>query len=157
VYASSVEEIIEEEFYPPRVSRKSPHWFEKLPSEYTPLLNEVYSSLQAGNRILAMVGARTLLDIFITRKVGDKGNFRAGLDALVSEKYLAPINRPVIEAAIEAGNAAAHRAYQPPPDMLNAVIDIVENLIQHDVLESSAAALRTQVPPRSPSKQKGTT
>lgn len=143
-------------YFPPRELRNKPNWLTKLPSEYFPLLHELYSSLHAGNRTLAMMGARTVLDIFIANKVGDQGNFKNGLDALVKSNYLAQMNRAVIEAAIEAGNAAAHRAYNPPPEQLNAVMDIVENLIQHDVLVASAANLKSKVPgrPRAPKKKK---
>ena len=144
---------VSEAWYPPRVSRKKPDWLYSLPRDYFPLLNEVYEALNAGNRILAMMGARTTLDTFINRKVGDCGNFKKGLDKLVSENYLAPLNRPAIESALEAGNAAAHRAYNPPPNVLNAVMDIVENLIQHDVLAASAEELKKEIPARECNKK----
>lgn len=142
-----------DEYYPPRVARKRPDWFETLPPEYFPLLDEIYSSLHAGNRTLAMMGARAVLDTFTARKVGDCGTFKAGLDALVTKNYLAQMNRKVIESAVEAGHAAAHRAYHPPSDVLNAVMDIVENLIQHDVLSQSAKALKRKLPRRPRRKQ----
>lgn len=142
------EKFHSEDYYPPRVSRRKPQWLDDLPPEYLTLVDEVYSALHAGSRTLAMMGARALLDIFIERKVGNCGNFTAGLDSLVEQKYLAPVNRPVIESAVEAGNAAAHRAYRPPPDVLNAVMDIVENLVQHEVLEKSARDVKKMTPER---------
>lgn len=135
-------------YYPPRVSRKRPTWFNQLPTEYFPLLDEIYSALHAGNRILAMMGARAILDVFITNKVGDRGDFANGLNALVEENYLARVNREVIEVAINAGNAAAHRAYNPPSEIMNDVMDIVENLIQHDALVSSTGRWKNKVPKR---------
>lgn len=158
VWCSAIGETIELEFYPPRVARKRPDWFEILPPEYFPLLDEIYSSLHAGNRTLAMMGARAVLDTFTTRKVGDCGNFKAGLDALVAKNYLAQMNRKVIESAVEAGHAAAHRAYNPSSDVLNAVMDIVENLIQHDVLSQSAKVLKKKLqrrPRRKKNPKKG--
>lgn len=152
----SEEDGTTEIYYPPRVSRKKPDWLYDLPREYFPLLNEVYEALDGGNRILAMMGARTVLDLFINRKVGDCGNFKKGLDKLVAEHYLAKMSREAIESAIEAGNAAAHRAYNPSPDVLRTVMDIVENLIQHDVIVASAEELKSEIPARKLKKKRVT-
>lgn len=145
---SEDDDNLSETHYPPRIARKRPPWLYELPPEYFPLISEVYAALNGGSRILAMMGARTVLDTFIVNKVGDQKNFKNGLDALVKNNYLAEMNRSVIEAAIEAGNASAHRAYNPTPKIMSDVMDIVENLIQHDVLLASAEALAKDIPAR---------
>lgn len=145
---------LEEEYYPPRVSRRRPTWFDDLPAEYSSLLSEIYSALHADSRSLAMMGLRTLIDLFMSRKLQDSPGFEAGLKALVKENYITTRSRNVIEAAVEAGHAAAHRAHKPTVNQLNAVMDIVENLIQHDLLSESAETLRKTIPARPPRVKK---
>src|SRR3989339_4923 len=99
------------EYYPPRVARSKPRWFERLPDEYKGLLNEIYKALQADGRRLAMMGARAIIDTFIQKKVGDKGNFEKGMEALRTSGFISTKNEEIIKAAIDAGNASAHRAY----------------------------------------------
>ena len=147
VYFSEADDT-QTHFYPPRVSRHKPAWHGELPTDYEQLLAEVYSSLHADNRRLAMMGARALVDLFILRKVGDLGDFSKGMDALEKEGFISVKDRLIVKAAIEAGHAAAHRAYRPTAIDLERVMDIIENIIQHDVLHESAAALRAATPER---------
>ncbi len=144
-------------YFPPRVSRRRPGWFEKLPSEYSSLFSEIYSALHADSRSLAMMGLRTLIDVFMSRKLQDSPRFEEGLKQLVAQNYITTRSLEVIKAAVEAGHAAAHRAHKPSPDQLEAVMDIVENLIQHDLLTESAASLRKSIPPRPPRAAKPNT
>ena len=137
------------EYYPPRVARKRPTWFYKLPAEYVEFLNEIYTALHADSRRLAMMGARSIIDCFISRKIGDQGSFPAGITGLVREGYISQRNAKVIEAAIEMGHASAHRGHKPSSDEINTVIDIVENLLQHEVLSESAESLKKTTPKRS--------
>ena len=58
-------------------------------------------------------------------------------------------NRDVLAVALDAGSAAAHRGYQATADDVNAVMDIVENLLQAVYhLESLADRLKNTTPPR---------
>lgn len=144
----------ETKYYPPRVSRRRPSWVDTLPADYTSLLDEIYSALHADSRSLAMMGLRTLIDLFISRKLEDSPRFEEGLKELVRQNYVTQESSKIIEAAVEAGHAAAHRAHKPTAEQLNAVIDIVENLIQHDLLTESAEVLRRTTPSRPPRKKK---
>lgn len=144
-------------YFPPRVSRRRPAWFEKLPGEYSSLLSEIYSALHADSRSLAMMGLRTLIDVFMSRKLQDSLRFEEGLKQLVERNYITTRSLEVIKAAVEAGHAATHRAHKPTADQLEAVMDIVENLIQHDLLSESAESLRQSIPPRPPRATKSKT
>lgn len=139
---------VEEEYYPPRVSRQRPTWFDELPDDYSSLLSEIYTALHADSRSLAMMGLRTLIDLFMSRKLQDTPGFEEGLKELVKQNYITTRSRDVLEAAVEAGHAAAHRAHKPTVAQLNAVMDIVENLLQHDLLSESAESLRKTIPAR---------
>lgn len=143
-------------FYPPRVSRASPAWMDRttVPSEYMGLLHEIYVALHADSRRLAAMGARALIDLIIQRRVGDHGSFGEGLTALVANGFLSTHHRDTVAAAIESGNASAHRGHRPSVVDIATVIDIVENLIQNELLADAASALRATTPPRPPRNNK---
>ena len=72
-----------------------------------------------------------------------------GLDALVAEGHITKRDRLILEAAVEAGNAAAHRGFQPERADLLQVISIVEHLLEREyVLTPGAKALRARTPRR---------
>jgi hypothetical protein len=106
-----------------------------------------------------MMGARSIIDIAISKKIGDHGSFAAGLDGLQNANLLSIQERPIIDAAFEAGSAAMHRGHQPTADSLNTVIDIVERVIHAEVLEEKAKELAAATPKRPPrtNKTKGST
>ena len=145
-------------YFPPRVSRRKPAWFDRydVPSDYKGLLEEIYTALHADSRRLAMMGTRSLVDAVIRRTVGDAGGFDKGLDALVAKYVISERDRAIIEAAVDAGHASAHRGHQPAPDDVNVVIDIVERLIHAEILAEQAQALKATTPPRKRGLAKGT-
>lgn len=150
----SEDEELVEEYFPPRVSRPKPKWIRRLPSEYRALLDEIYIALHSDSRCLAMMGARAVIDLFIQRKVDDQGTFDKGMAALEKQGFISAKDRLVIDAAVDAGSAASHRAYFPSAHEASLVMDIVENLIQHDVLHDAAQSLRDSTPPRVPKNKK---
>jgi hypothetical protein len=136
------------EYFPPQVSRHAPAWADRLPRELQDLLKEVYTALQADCRRLALMGARALVDMVILQTIGDVGTFREKLEGLERDGYVSRRGRAVLEAALDAGHAAAHRGHLPSAKQLNAVIDVVEHLLQSQLLETAAAELRASTPPR---------
>lgn len=102
-----------------------------------------------------MMGLRTVIDLFISRKLEDSPRFEEGLKELVKQNYITSRSKEILAAAVDAGHASAHRMHNPTSDQLNAVIDIVENLIQFDLLSESAETLRKTTPSRPPRKKKG--
>jgi hypothetical protein len=140
----------EMEFYPPRISRKPPGWLHGLPRDWERLLREIYSALHANSRSLAMMGARTIVDVYMNDAVGDIGGFAAKLKKLVTDGYLGSQDKEILEAALEAGHAAAHRGHAPSPQNVNHVMDIVENLLQKYALRNAAAKLSKTTPRRLP-------
>jgi hypothetical protein len=145
-------------FFPARVSRRKPVWLtrEDAPSTDIGMLDEVYAALHADSRRLAMMGARAIIDVVITRTVGDQGNFARGLDELEARELIGKRDRSIIESAIEAGSAAMHRGHQPTADDINVVIDIVERMIQAEILEAKAKILAEATPPRKRASAKKT-
>lgn len=142
------------EFYPPRISRRTPLWKDKFPKQILAVVEEVYRALQSNSPRLAMIGARTIIDLVILDKVGDVGTFAEKLAALERQGYVGRKNREFVEAAIEAGSAAAHRGIASEIGDLNRVMDIVESLLESVyVLEELAQRIRQSTPAR-PSRGK---
>lgn len=97
------------------------------------------------------MGTRAIVDVVLTDKLGDAGGFGQKLKKAKDEGWITESHFKVLDAAIEAGNAAAHRAYKPDIKQLNLVLDIVEHLIQSlHVLEASAQRISAKTPPRPP-------
>jgi hypothetical protein len=95
------------------------------------------------------MGARALLDMVIVDSVGDVGRFDQKLDALQKEELVGKRQREILEAALEAGNAASHRGHCPTSQQLNQVMDIVEGILQQIyVLPELANDLRKSTPQR---------
>ena len=136
-------------YYPPPVSRAMPQWRHKLPAKLNSLVGEIYTALHADSRRLALMGARTAIDIVLLEKVGDRGSFEQKLVALEKQGFVGQRSRQILEAALDAGSAAAHRGYLPEKEHLASVMDIVENILQAVyVLEGAAAELRKTTPRR---------
>ena len=136
-------------FYPPPIARRVPIWKTKLPAEASALVDEVYDALGNDCRRLALMGARTLLDLLMLDQVGDVGTFHDKLLELEKKGVVGSRNREMLMAALDAGNAAAHRGYKPTIDQLNSVMDIVENILQTVYhLEDVAKEIKKATPPR---------
>jgi hypothetical protein len=151
---SEWEEHSETEFYPPQVSRRQPKWHDKLPYEIQELLCEIYTALHSNSRRLALMGVRTVIDIFMLDKIGeDIGTFNQKLQALVDRGYLGSQQKDILNVALDAGHAAAHRGYQPSPEVLNHTIDVVESLLQSYALEKDSNLVKGEIPSKSKAKQ----
>jgi len=136
-------------YFPPRVSRRKPDWLVRREAPgYHGILEEIYTALHADSRRLAMMGARAVIDMAIAKRVGDQGGFSMGLNALEQANLLSKQERPLIEAAFDAGSAAMHRGHQPTIDDLNTVIDIVERVVHAEVLEEKVRKLASATPKR---------
>lgn len=134
--------------FPPIETRKRPEWLKQLDSNSQELFNETYNALFSGSNRLAAMGARALIDDYITRQVGDQGNFTNGLTKLVAESIIDEEKCKIVKAAVDAGNASVHRAYCPNNENLNIVLDIVENLIESEILKQAAEILKRNTPER---------
>lgn len=148
-------------YFPPAISRRLPEYFRELKWFWTPpysdiyaLFGEIYSSLHSGNRRLALMGTRAVLDLAITHKLNDIGSFERKLDEAKRIGWITDIEYKTLEVAIDAGNAASHRAYCPTTEQLGRVLDIVEHFIERCyVLEESAGEIVKETPVRAKKKQ----
>lgn len=140
-------------FFPPPASRHKPKWLRNIPHNMRLLLEEIYNSLDAATTALPLMGARALLDMLMVDKVGDVGSFAQKLRALEGQGFISRKNRDILEVALDAGSAAAHRGHAAKLGDVQAVMDIVENLLQATyVLDKVAVELKKSTPPRRPTK-----
>ncbi len=136
-------------YFPPRISRHQPNWIDKIPVDIQRVMREVYRCLDADTRALPMMGLRTVLDLLIVEQVEDAGTFAQKLETLQTKGVISERNRKVLEAALDAGHAAAHRAWAPKLAHVHSVLDIVENLLQSVyLLDELAAEIKESTPPR---------
>ena len=144
-------------YFPPAVTRNAPDWFDlsfriRHP-DLSSLFGEVYAALHAGSNRLAMMGARTVIDMVILDQIGDVGSFKEKLTKMEAEGYLSRKNREFVWQATDAGSASAHRGYRPVDADVNRVMDIVENFVQAVyVLPRAADTLQKNTPERAPRK-----
>ncbi|MGI4841007.1 MAG: DUF4145 domain-containing protein [Janthinobacterium lividum] len=136
------------DYYPPRVSRKPPVWQSHLPADWQSMLREIYTALHANSRSLAIMGARALVDMYMNDAVGDIGGFAKKLSKLVTDGHLSKQDKEILDVALEAGHAAAHRGHTPTAQEVAHVMDIVENLLQKFALRNHAAELSKGTPRR---------
>jgi len=140
-----------DERFPPSLYRRMPKWSTELPKDIAELMDEVYAALQSDSRRLATMGARTIFDLMAGDQLGlDAGSFQNKLDQLVRIGLVSPHQRGVLEAALEAGNAAAHRGFKPDEGSLSAVIDIVEQLLWMTYIQKPRADELRRATPSDP-------
>jgi hypothetical protein len=136
-------------YYPAPVSRRMPDWLYRLPKDHRELVLEVYSAIHAKHYRIAMMGARTLIDMTMIDKVGDVGTFEEKLKEFVLNEYTTNKQKDVLVSALDAGSASAHRGHVPSVDVVKAVMDIVEHVLHNVyIIERLAAQVRKETPPR---------
>ena len=140
-------------WYPALVNRNIPKWHHHLPRNEQNLLKEIFQAYHSDSKTLALMGLRTILDIFIVRKIGDIGTFKQKLEKLGTLGFLSASQIEIIDTVINAGSAAVHRAYQPSNEKLALILDIVETLLHQDVLSSEIPGINDEVPARVQSKK----
>jgi hypothetical protein len=134
--------------FPKKPQREHPYWIIKLPIKYFEILREIYVAVNEGLYILSLNGIRTLLDVYIVSKIGDAGTFKQKIDELVTQGFISSTKASVLSVAIEAGNAAAHRGYNPDKETLYQILDIIENLMQSEIVDRSAENIKAKTPSR---------
>ena len=168
-WLSERHDILETTFYPPRATRKLPHWFRdlrrfglldspannNLEIDYTEmwadLLEEIYAAIHGDNRRLAAMGARALLDTIMEKTLDNPPNtFVQKLDKMKEDSLISEPDFNLLRAAINVGSAATHRAHNPSRGDLNHVMDIAEGLLHSFILYKAnvAKALFDNTPSR---------
>ena len=161
--------ILHRDLYPPAPPRKMPEWGHQYllsfnsDDAWIPKLHaDIYSAIGMKAYALAAMGARAIVDFVVTAKAGDDGNFKDKLNRIREQGVITETQVDVINAAFDAGSAAAHRGYSPTQKDVDTLLDITEFLLQQIYVDpardrrqaEAAADLRSNTPPRPNSKLK---
>jgi hypothetical protein len=143
----------ETKYWPPASSRKRPHWISAIDQAdhvLGNLLSEMYDALAADLRVLAAVAVRTALDRASEKfSVDPAKTFREKLDHLGCYGHISHDEERVLSVLIDAGSAAAHRAWKPSSAELATMVDVLESFLHRSfVIGDGIARLKASVPPR---------
>jgi hypothetical protein len=120
---------------------------------------ELYGALDNDLRILAAIGIRTTYDIASELLgINAEMTFEKKLDALVTSGRIGKLDKARLEMVVDAGSASAHRGWQPLPEDLETMMDVLEHFIyesfvapaRKEKLDAKAAKVKKTVPPRGP-------
>ena len=141
-------------YYPPAKLRQQPEWLGDLVAEHDQfpifaLLDEIYSALYAGSNSLVAMGIRSLIDMVMIAKVGDRGRFDFTLSAFEEAGFIAPKQRDFIMNTIDAGSASAHRGHRPQTEDLTLLLNIAESMIENVfIFPKRSEEAKQLIPPR---------
>jgi hypothetical protein len=110
----------------------------------------MYAALNNDLRVLAAIGARTTFDRSSEiLGVDAKQKFDLKLNALVTIGKIGKDERDILNVLVDAGSAAAHRAWRPTPKEVNMMMDVVESFLYRAfVLGDGIHKLKAAVPPK---------
>lgn len=156
------------EYFPPKSKRSIPDWIRKRQSileknsemeRVFEVLSEVYGALNGNLLTLALIGIRTTFDV-ASKFLGIDSSlsFKNKVEKLKQENKLRVKEEERINILVEAGNAAAHRAWKPDFSDINTVMDILEEFIHREIFLPALSEerrrreqdLQKRVPPRPP-------
>jgi hypothetical protein len=160
--------IVHRDLYPPAPRRAKPEWARELwhalpRGEHwlNKLYDDIYGALGMRAFGLATMGMRAIVDFVVTSKAGDDiRGFKSKLNAMCEQGVISELQVEILNAAFDAGSAAAHRGYSPSRDDANSLLDITESLLRrlyvdpmHERQHARAAAdLTKRTPKRSKPK-----
>jgi 2,4-dienoyl-CoA reductase-like NADH-dependent reductase (Old Yellow Enzyme family) len=75
------------------------------------MLREVYEAVRNELRQLAVMGIRAILEQVMISNIGDRGSFKANLEALQEAGYISLIQFDALDKVLEAGHAVTHRNF----------------------------------------------
>ncbi len=140
---------------PPRVthwpSPPSPDWVRKLADgPLRNLLREVYGAVNSGHRVLAAIGARTALDrAMVLNGAGEASTLEDKRKELRDKGVIGQHEFETLFKLVDAGSAAAHRAWVPQLEELTKLIEGMEAFLYRTLVLTSAVN-SIDAPPKVP-------
>ncbi|WIN05187.1 MULTISPECIES: DUF4145 domain-containing protein [Pseudomonas] len=112
-----------------------------LPIKVKAAYEELIQALNGGQKILAGLGVRVLIEMICKDKKAEGENLYKKIDNLVSLGVLTPSGSYILHKLRSMGNDSAHDAHVSSADQLNLAMDVVDNLLDsvyvHPKLASS--------------------
>lgn len=142
----------EKNTYPKPESHAKPVWFDALihvdPSLYR-ILGEMYVAYDNSTYILAAIGLRTALDR-ATEVLGidPAMKFVEKLQALLKGGWIGETEKELLAVVTDAGNAAAHRGWEPTEQEASQLMMAMEVFLQRAfVVGKNALSIKERIPP----------
>lgn len=136
------------QYFPPSHRRRPPDWVGQLDERYAAPLNEVYAAYDAGFTAIATMGARAVLDVWVSSQSSNRNNFAAKLQCLRDLGTLSARQIDLLAPSFDAGSGAAHRGYVPDLEDSLTVIEAVENVLHQELLLPRIERVKRNTPPR---------
>ena len=129
-------------------SPEPPEWLDAIEPPLCVLLKEIYRALDAGMYAIALMGVRSVLDLWVSEQTSFTNNFPRKIQELVRLGTLSTKQGETLGHVFDAGSAAAHRGYAPSlADALSA-IDAVENILHQRLVDTRVDVLKGNTPQR---------
>ncbi|AEE87407.1 hypothetical protein FNFX1_1021 [Francisella cf. novicida Fx1] len=139
---------IKEYQYPSKLTRKQPNWIKHINIDYLQLVGEVYSAYNRESFILFSMGCRTIMDRILNDVIGDIGGFAKKLGKFKDDGHISIKQFDYLKFLIDAGNASAHRAFQPSENLARILLDIIEQILKDNILGKEVLSEADNIPQR---------
>lgn len=155
------EPILDKSTYPKPDSKTKPAWLDGIAnadSQMANILSEMYIAYDSESYILTAIGLRTALDRG-TEILGIDPTllFEQKLSALKQEGWIGDTEKEILGIVTDAGNAAAHRGWEPNPAEIAQLLSALEVFLQKSfILGKKALKIKANIPPRPQRKKKST-
>lgn len=153
--------------WPARFKRNRPLWLNTLDhdiehpkaSDFSSCMMQVYEALDHDLNILAAIGIRTAFDVASEiHGVDPEKRFESKLNEMEQKGLITPSQHSDFEVLINAGNASAHRGWNPSFQDLSPLIETLEHFISDTFvtpkLRKKAADGVAKLKPKVPSRKK---
>lgn len=118
------------------------------------VMEEIYSACEKDLLVLASTGLRTAFDRATEiLKIDPASSFKEKLDELEKAGAVGRAEADSLSVLVDAGNAAAHRAWRPSPEQFAILVAALEQFIFRCFLMKNTAEVFVKIPPK-PSRSK---
>lgn len=142
--------------YPKSEIKTKPVWFDamqKVDSQLHNILNQMYVAHDNQAHILTAIGLRTALDRATeVLDVDPAKTFVEKLDALFSKGWIGQTERDILMVVTDAGNAAAHRGWEPDSRAISELLSALEVFLHRAFIVGLKALRITSSIPAKPKR-----
>lgn len=100
-----------------------------LPAKVRAAYEELIHALNGGQKILAGLGVRVLIEMICKDKSSEGKNLYEKIESLVRVGVLTPSGSDILHKLRSMGNDSAHEALSSTAQQLNLAMDVVDNLL----------------------------
>ena len=139
--------------YPKPASKAQPPWMASMTKHDAQLgniLTQIYVALDSECFLLSAVGLRTALDR-ATELLGidPAKTFEEKLEELRTAGWVGDTEQEILSVITNAGNAAAHRGWQPDASQMREMVAAMEVFLQKAfIVEKKALKVKDSIPPK---------